>query len=34
MLKDLLLFLTIIAGGMYGLRVMQGLDRFMKHSRE
>lgn len=34
MLKDLLLFLLMMAGGAYGLRVMHGVDGFMKRRRE
>lgn len=34
MLKDLLLFLIMIVGGIYGLWVMRGLDGFIKRSRE
>ena len=34
MLKDLLLFLLMIAGGTYGLWVMRKVDGFIKRSRE
>lgn len=34
MLKELLLFLIMAAGGIYGLWVMRRVDRFMKHRRE
>ena len=34
MLKDLLLFLLMMAGGAYGLWVMHGVDGFMKRRRE
>ncbi len=34
MLKDLLLFLFMMAGGAYGLWVMRGVDGFMKRRRE
>ena len=34
MLKDLLLFLLMMAGGAYGLWIMRGVDGFMKRRRE
>ena len=33
MLKDLLLFLLMMAGGAYGLWIMRGVDGFMKRRR-
>lgn len=34
MMKDMLLFLIIAAGGSYGLWLMRGLDRMVRHRRE
>ena len=34
MLRDLLLFLIIIAGGSYGLWLMRGLDGLVRRKRE
>ena len=34
MLKDLLLFLLMMAGGAYGLWIMRGVDGFMKRRRK
>lgn len=33
MLNDLLLFLIIMAGGLYGLWLMRGVDGFVKRER-
>ena len=34
MLRDLLLFIVIIAGGSYGLWLMRGLDGMVQRRRE